>query len=263
MNILALLSLVNKSLKQYKSFYKGNKINRRILRYNLRNTRDIEDKLIKKAIGGYDLSSRARAEQKEQNKVIVKEQKTKEYAIYKMWNSMSQGQKDQFRKWFRNKALSQARVARSFTFESELRRVQKRVRQISNKHFVERKKLSKADWQFIGAFGEFFGDVDYTPKGKITLRKTKGKIQWHKKPSSWIIAFRYVGEHGQGKKGTLIVNMIRGKSLYHFPNFPYEEYIMLLNTTGSIGKYWWKQWLWRYSTRTSRFRKYWYSGRRR
>lgn len=262
MNTTSILKLISQALKEYKSMYKGSKINRRFLRHQLR---EEVPRYLKGEIKDWLLGKEKKEKKpKRQKKATTpKEKKVKEYAILKMWRSMSEGQKKQFREWFRTKAMSQARVARSFNFEHELRKIRARVTRISNKYFVEKKKLTKQEWDFIYNFSEFFGDVDYTKSGKKVLRKTKGKKDWMvpRKKSSWIIAYRYVGESGKAKKGSLYVVMIRGKAIYEFPNFPYVEYIMLNHVTGSIGRYWWKKWYWRYSINRTKYKKYWYKGR--
>lgn len=249
MNILSILKLVQKALGQYRKLYKGSKINRRFVRYNLRTKKTFGylKGVSKQALGGYDIWGGFKSPK-------TKTKQPKEYAVMKIWKSMSEGQKKQFREWFRNKAMSQSRVARSFTFEHELRKAKSRVVRISNKYFVERKKLTNSEKEFVYNFSEFFGDVDSTQK-KV--------IGWYYPKSSWIISFRYQGQSGKDKKGILFVNMKRGTMTYPFPNFPYIEYVMLKNVTGSVGKYWWKKWLWRYSTNPNRYKKYWYKGRPR
>lgn len=266
MNIAAILKLVEKALNKYKSMYSGDKIKRRILRYRMRANGGALKSIAREAFGGKDYfgNLRLKKEREPKQPKEPKEKKPREYAIYRMWKGLSEGQKKQFREWFRTKAMNQSRVARSFNFEHELRKIQARVKRISNKYFVERKKLTKQEWDFIFEFSEFFGDVDYTQKRQTrVLRKTKGRVQWYHTKSSWLLAFKYEGESGKDKKGTLFVKMIRGKMIYPFPGFPYVEYVMLKNVTGSIGKYWWKKWMWRYSTNASRFGKYWYKGRLR
>lgn len=278
MNILAILRLAQKALALYQ---KGNKVARRVVRYNLRNKQSftngkssIGKSIIYQTLGGYDLFGDVKdlkkqvqdnEQPKKKKSYYVKKEKTvKEYAINKLWKSLSENQKKQFREWFRKKAMSQARVARSFTLEHELRKVQARVTRISNKYFLGKKPLTKQEWEFISNFSEFFGELDNRKGAKLQNNIKHSGGGWYKTKSSWLLSFQYKGEKGKGKKGNLAVNMIRSKGkIYNFPRFPYEEFVMLKNCSGSIGTYWWKQWLWRYSTNPNRFSKYWYKGRRR
>lgn len=262
MNILAILKLATKVLSQFQKLQKGNKFARKIIRRNLRqpSKNQVLKSVIAQTLGGYDIFGGGQYQPVEKE---PSEKKVKEYAINKMWKSLSEAQKKQFREWFRNKALSQSRVARSFTLEHELRKVQARATRISNKYFLGKKKLTKQEWEFVKNFSEFFGELDNRKGAKATNAK-HSRGGWYITKSSWLLSFKYSGEKGKGKKGNLACTMIRAKGkIYNFPKFPYEEYVLLKNCSGSIGTYWWKQWLWRYSTNPTRWKKYWYKGRRR
>lgn len=268
MNIWDILKLFEKSLSQWKSLYKGDKLARRFVRYQMRNKSNLK-MVAQQAFGGKDLfpnlniSLKDLKPKKQKTKAKPKEKKVREYVVTKMWKSMSDTQKKQFREWFRKQAMSQARVARSFTLENELRKLQRKVTRISNKYFVNRKKLTKSELDYITTFSEFFGETD-NPIGAKPIGVAAPKREpWYRTRSSWLLAFRYIGEKGKNENGNLMCRMIRSNKTYHFPNFPYVEYVLLKNCSGSIGKYWWKKWLWRYSTNPTRWNKYWYKGRPR
>lgn len=268
MNVFSILRLASKALSTYRKLTKGNKINRRIVRYSLnRKTSTILKSAAYKALGGYDIWGDWKLFKEEKPKATKqetpKETKTKEYAIYKMWKSLSESQKKQFREWFRQKAMSQARVARSFTFENELRKLQARVTRISNKYFLARKQLTRSEKEFVATFSEFFGEMENKKGAKLLKNATHKGYGWFVTRSSWLLRFKYEGEKGKDKKGELLTKMVRSGKIYVFPNFPYVEYVLLKNCSGSIGKYWWNKWLWRYSTNSSKYSKYWFKGRKR
>lgn len=266
MNILSILKLAQKALSAYNKLSKGNKVARRILRYG--GAKYLLKSVVSKSLGGYDVFDgydfkKQKEPIEKKSHYVPRERKVKEYAINKMWKSLSEAQKKQFREWFRKKALSQSRVARSFTLENELRKIQSRVTRISNKYFLGKKKLSKQEWEFVANFSEFFGELD-NKKAAKPLNVKHGGNGWYVTKSSWLLRFKYEGKKGKNEKGNLAVIMIRGNGkIYNFPAFPYMEYVLLKNCSGSIGKYWWKQWLWRYSTNPTKWNKYWYKGRKR
>lgn len=250
--MIKLFQLLFKALKAFKKLFKGKKG----IKVGSQGAKSLIKGVVQESIGGIDIYSKLRP------KKVVEEKpkKVKEYAVMKMWKSLSKAQQQQFREWFRTKAMSQSRVARSFTFENELRRINRRVKQISTKYFIEKKKLTQAEWKFIEFYSEFFGDISYTKGGKQVLRKHKLKVPWEK-GNSFILRYRYLGEANGKAKGNLQTIMKRGKAIYNFPNFPYVEYVMLKNVNGNIGKYWWDKWLWKYSTSSSRYRKFAFKGR--
>lgn len=261
MSIFSILKLASKLLGSFKK--KGG--NKGFSFVKNKSTTTILKSVVKKSVGGYDIlnfSTKKETTKKPQDET-PKQQKTKEYAVYKMWKSLSESQKKQFRQWFREKAMSQARVARSFTFESELRKIQARVTRISNKYFLAKKQLTKSEKEFVSTFSEFFGDLENKQGAKLSRNATHKGHGWYVTRSSWLLSFKYEGEKGKDKKGELFTRMIRSGKVYVFPNFPYVEFVMLKNCTGSIGKYWWNKWLWRYSTNSSKYSKYWFKGRKR
>lgn len=257
MNVFSILRLASKALSTYRKLTKGNKIGRKIVRYNLR-TKNLSffKNITQQTLGGYDIWGGFNEEK-------PREKKQREYAIYKMWKSLSESQKKQFREWFRQKAMSQARVARSFTFENELRKLQARVTRISNKYFLARKQLTRSEKEFVATFSEFFGEMENKKGAKLLKNATHKGYGWFVTRSSWLLRFKYEGEKGKDKKGELLTKMVRSGKIYVFPNFPYVEYVLLKNCSGSIGKYWWNKWLWRYSTNSSKYSKYWFKGRKR
>lgn len=81
------------------------------------------------------------------------------------------------------------------------------------------------------------GDKSGTPKGYTPIS------------SSWILEIKYT----QSTK-RMWVKMIRGKAIYKFPQVPSFAVIALLvaNESGSsVGKKWWRDWYWKYSTNAS------------
>lgn len=132
---------------------------------------------------------------------------------------------------------------RNRAFDAFERYVDRRVKFISDK-FFKTGKLTSRQWQFVKEYAEFFPNV----KRQRTKKKTAEPKKWYRprKASSWIIRFQYQGEVGNGKKGMLLVEMERGKMWYPFPHFPYEIFMMLCTTEYSVGRYWWRQWLWKY-----------------
>lgn len=87
----------------------------------------------------------------------------------------------------------------------------------------------------------------------VSAADERFRTDWEKAESSWIIGYQWRSPYKtsppkDGTRGTLYVTMVRGKHVYEFPNFPYWEFLMLFAVRANVGTYWWKHWLWKYST---------------
>lgn len=184
--------------------------------------------------------------------------------IYIWENEMTEAQKIQFMNWFLKKiAIQKANGKKQWTAFQGLAYLYKRMEFLSNTYFAKG-NLNPLQWQFVKEMSEFFGDI-LTGRSLVGLSPSEKKeelLGWKypNKPSSWLIKFRYEGERGKDKKGILRVIMKRGKIAYPFFNFPYTLYVMLTYLTTSLGKYWWEQWLWRFSDNPNKYSKFAYKG---
>lgn len=220
--------------------------------------------IVRKTIGGKNIFKSPKEIREERTKKKKKEKKEVGWKTdwYEFWLSMSETQKEQFLKWFTKKISFQSALGKkAWTTAQGLSFLYRRMEDLSASYFNKQGRLTKKQWDFVREMSEFFGDIFGRAQLATTLQEKKEIMTgWMRpnKPSSWIIRFRYEGEKGKDGKGMLRVLMKRGKSVYTFFNFPYVIYVLLTYLKTSLGEYWWKQWLWKYSDNPSKYRKFGY-----
>lgn len=255
-----------------------------------RKERAYSKKLVKKTIGGKDIfksrKDKLEEEKEERQKSWFRKKKRKsrerEYGIKKRrglrgttpswenkhgykWDNLTYEQKKQFMEWYFMKYHIQRNNGKKpWTIPQAFGHVMKRIETISNSYFNLKRPLTFEQKLFVKQLSLFFGDLligmSLVTSGTPETAKDRQerKMGWMKprKPSSWIIKFRYSGDTSPEGKGLLRVVMKRGKMAYPFYNFPYWEYILLVYHKGSLGKYWWAQWLWKYSSNPNKYLKF-------
>lgn len=174
----------------------------------------------------------------------------KKYIVDTLFKRMEQGKENRWEKGYSN------------WFNQQLKLIINKVDRIAKKYYSTG-KLTKGDKAFITKFQAFFSEdlLAHTHKNKVKVEKRGGYREppkiYPKNESSWIKWFSYKGKKkGENANGMLRVRMQpddprpRQYPVYMFPNFPYVEYILLCHVGGSIGEWWWKKYLWKYSAKT-------------
>lgn len=151
----------------------------------------------------------------------------------KFWNALTPQQKSIVRK----KMFEVIKSGKKTTIIKEYKKFANEVMRTMKK--VEMgKNITREERDAYKLFEDFhLGDKSGVPKGYTTIK------------SSWILEIKYT----QSTK-RMWVKMIRGKAIYKFPQVPSIAVIALLvaNESGaSVGKKWWSDWYWKYSTNSS------------
>lgn len=235
-----------------------------VIKKKIKQDKAYSKSIVKKTIGGKDIfkSAKERKEERRDNRKKKSKGYNEKTDWYEFWLSMSETQKEQFLKWFTKKISFQSALGkRPWTTSQGLSFLYRRMEDLSASYFNKQGRLTKQQWDFVREMSEFFGDIFGRAQLATTLQQKKEIMTgWMRpnKPSGWIIRFRYEGEKGKDGKGLLRVLMKRGKGVYTFFNFPYVIYVLLTYLKTSLGEYWWKKWLWKYSDNPSKYRKFGY-----